>query len=480
MIDRFGRSPVVTSVALLLGCLAALLQCPVLGKEFLIEQPSELKSVLRQIAAGDSIVLADGDWQDAKLTFDQLPGTQDAPISIRPQRPGGVVFSGATEFRVSGTHVEVSGFAFVDPAGVSDVVQLRTHSQRLAHHCRITNCSFEQTADSDAGIESRWLSIYGTHNRVDHCYFGGKKSRGTTLVVWVRDVPEHHRIDHNQFGPRPELGRNGGETIRIGTSEVSEFECASVVEDNYFYRCDGEAEIVSNKSCGNIYRHNVFDSCAGALTLRHGHRCLVDGNLFLGRKQRGTGGVRLIGQDHRVTNNYFEGLRGDAERAALCMMNGVPNGALNSYAPVRGALVAHNTFIDCKVSMEIGVGAGKEQSANPSDCQIIGNVLMPLKWQLFRIHADPKDFVWRGNLQQHGKGDRDTFLQFPDVELTLQRAADGLLRPIDARPLRCEVSGVVKNDIDDLPRGATPLAGCDDPATAHRVWASAENTGPTW
>ncbi|NND98671.1 MAG: hypothetical protein HKN47_15220 [Pirellulaceae bacterium] len=26
-----------------------------------------------------------------------------------------------------------------------------------------------------------------------------------------------HRIDHNHFGARPELGRNGGETIRIGT-----------------------------------------------------------------------------------------------------------------------------------------------------------------------------------------------------------------------------------------------------------------------
>ncbi|PAY17965.1 hypothetical protein CKO51_18315 [Rhodopirellula sp. SM50] len=103
-------------------------------------------------------------------------------------------------------------------------------------------------------------------------------------------------------------------------------------------------------------------------------------------------------------------------------------------------VVAHNTFIDCKVSMEIGVGAGKKQSANPSDSQIVGNIYMPMKWQLFRIHAEPKDFVWQGNLQQAGGEDRDTFMQFPRVEQSLQRAADGLLRPSDARSLRCGVS----------------------------------------
>ena len=81
----------------------------------------------------------------------------------------------------------------------------------------------------------------------------------------------------------------------------------------------------------------------------------------------GTGGVRIIGQGHSVTNNYFEGLRGDAERAAICLMNGVPNGSLNSYAPVRQALIAQNTFIDCKVSIEFSVGSGRTQSAVPTD-----------------------------------------------------------------------------------------------------------------
>ena len=338
-------------------------------------------------------------------------------------------------------------FVFRNTDQVSDVVQLRTHSERHAHHCRVTNCVFEQTADSEKGSESRWLSVYGTNNRIDHCYFAGKKSRGPTFVVWVSDVIEAHRIDHNHFGRRPELGRNGGETIRIGTSDVSEFNCRTVVEDNYFHACDGEAEAISNKSCENIYRHNVFEECSGTLTLRHGHRCVVDGNVFLGRKKSGTGGVRIIGQDHMVTNNYFEALRGDAERAAICFMNGIPNGPLNGYAPVRNALVANNTFIDCKVSVEIGVGAGKKQTSDPRDCRITHNAFAPDKWELARIHTDESGVHWAANLYQSGKSRR----QPVDIErrdLQLWKTKQIPFRPVSHENIRAAIPSDVRRDLD--------------------------------
>jgi len=55
----------------------------------------------------------------------------------------------------------------------------------------------------------------------------------------------------------------------------------AVVESNLFDRCDGELEIISSKSCENVYRHNTFLDCAGMLTLRHGNRCTVEGNFFI-------------------------------------------------------------------------------------------------------------------------------------------------------------------------------------------------------
>ena len=451
------------------------------AKEISISADSNLKPLLKEVGAGDTIVLENGNWGSSKLKFDQLMGTVAEPIRVRARTPGKVVFSGEAEFRLSGSHVIVSGLVFRNTKGASDVFELRTHSERHAHHCRVTDCVFERTLDVEPDSESRWLSIYGTHNRIDHCYFAGKKSPGATMVVWVSEAIEKHRIDHNHFGPRPTLGRNGGETIRIGTSDVSELTCRTLVEDNYFHQCDGEAEIISNKSCENTCRHNVFEECDGAVTLRHGHRCLVDANVFLGKRKGGTGGVRIIGQGHTVTNNYFEGLRGDARRAALCVMNGIPDGPLNGFAPVRDAFVAHNTFVDCKVSLEIGLGDGVKQSESPVDCRFDNNLFLPGKWPLFSIHAIPRGTRFEGNKYQIGRTRGEPFVEFERVDLRLNRAADGLMRPTKEEPLHSEFeSASVTTDIDGQPREGLTFAGCDVPGTPLYEWGTADNTGPTW
>ena len=107
----------------------------------------------------------------------------------------------------------------------------------------------------------------------------------------------------------------------------------------------------------------------------HGHRCIVNGNVFLGRQQRWH--RRKCGSLASLTPSSTTTLKAcevDAERAALSMMNGITDSPLNGYSPVRNALVAHNTFVDCKVSLEIGVGAGEQQSVAPADCRITHNV----------------------------------------------------------------------------------------------------------
>ena len=93
----------------------------------------------------------------------------------------------------------------------------------------------------------------------------------------------HHKIDHNYFGPRSILGSNGGETLRIGTSHHSRTNSFTVVENNYFDRCDGELEIISNKSGKNKFLNNTFYESRGTLTMRHGNNNLVEGNVFFGK-----------------------------------------------------------------------------------------------------------------------------------------------------------------------------------------------------
>ena len=53
-----------------------------------------------------------------------------------------------------------------------------------------------------------------------------------------------------------------------------------VVAENLFENCDGEIELISNKSCDNVYLRNTIVGCAGALTLRHGNGYVVRENLI--------------------------------------------------------------------------------------------------------------------------------------------------------------------------------------------------------
>ena len=285
------------------------------------------------------------------LRLEDLPGTREEPIFVKAETPGEVVFTGKSQFGFSGQYVVVTGLVFRDMYGLMDAVEFRAGTKSIAHHCRLTECVFEQANKLPDNQKTRWLSVHGEEHRVDSRYFAGKANEGATVVVWVTEKPGKHQLDHNHFGPRPELGTNGGETIRIGTSDVSELDSRTVVNDNFFQECDGETEVISNKSCGNTYRNNVFERCAGTLTLRHGHRCLVDGNVFLGEGKADTGGVRIVGRKHRVINNYFEKLQGDSSRAAIALSSGIPNSPLNGYVPVVDALVVHNTVINCEQSL---------------------------------------------------------------------------------------------------------------------------------
>jgi poly(beta-D-mannuronate) lyase len=241
----------------------------------------------------------------------------------------------------------------------------------------LRGCAITQDIESTDSKERKWVSLYGEDNLVERCHFEGKTSKGTLLVVWLPegggDAPTHV-IRKNYFGPRPRLGKNGGEIIRIGDSDSSMQRAACVVEGNYFEKCDGEVECISNKSCGNVYRANTFTECQGTLTLRHGNGCLVEGNVFLGNHRKETGGIRVIGEDHTVKGNYLTGLEGDEARSAICLQNAIENSPLNGYFQVKRAVIADNTVLDCNHSITIGY-ADKDVKAllPPVDCKFEGN-----------------------------------------------------------------------------------------------------------
>jgi poly(beta-D-mannuronate) lyase len=451
----------------------------------------ELERAFKAARPGDVILMREGVWTDADLKF-EAEGAEGRPISLRAATPGKVVLTGRSRVRMAGGYLLVDGLRFERCVGANqfDVFDFRTGTSSttgVAHHSRLTNCAFIDCNPPDKETNTRYVSLHGTDNRVDHCYLAGKTNLGPSLVVWLTNQPVRHQIDHNHFGPRPPLGFNGGETIRIGDSKTSQASARCTVEFNLFTSCDGEVEIISNKSCDNIYRSNTFRECAGTLTLRHGHRNLVEGNFFFGNHKAMTGGVRIINYDQRVINNYLVDLEGEGPHAALCMMNGIPNGPIHGYDQVTSAVVAFNTLVNCRESFVLGYKspARAEPTLSPRYCTFANNIVVSAKGPLIREMTEPVGSIWVGNLifgAEAGIAER-TGVSLGDPQLVV--APDGLWRPGPKSPARgaaIDEFEFTALDMDGQPRKGRKDSGADQQSGGPILVRplSPEDVGPAW
>lgn len=148
-------------------------------------------------------------------------------------------------------------------------------------------------------------------------------------------------------------------------------------------------EIISNKTKGNIIRNNTFLESYGQITLRHGDACIVEGNYIIGGGfysgssiLRNTAnphqsGIRVIGHDHIIRNNYLENLIGTNLRASLSVLGGESgwddgngSGGDNGYEAADNAEVYNNTFIDCN---ELHLGYINRGTIQPVGVKVYNN-----------------------------------------------------------------------------------------------------------
>jgi poly(beta-D-mannuronate) lyase len=428
------------SVSLLLFLCTSLYAFVVCAAEDPAEEIAHLASVARP---GDLIALADGVWRDQAIKF-RANGTAERPITLRATTPGKVVLSGKSSIEIDGEYIVVSGLLFQDGTDDGDTIALK------GQHCQLTECAVL------GGHYKFLVHLFGRENRVDHCYLADKTSEGPTMQVEAPGEPNGHRIDHNHFGPRPPLGRNGGESMRVGYSHQSMNNSRTLVEQNLFERCNGENEIISNKSCENVYRGNTFRECSGFFTLRHGNRCRVEGNFFLGQRTRGTGGIRVIGEGHTVINNYLDGL----EDGALWITAGIPDSPLVGYFQARDCIIAFNTIVDSRGPlMELCAGLGRSgRTLLPENITVANNVFAAREGDLFKGN-EGAGWRWLGNVATTGE---HAGVRVLDPRLV--HATDGMWRPVAEGPLWGAAEGefaTVTTDIDGQSRPAKRDVGCD-------------------
>ena len=439
--------------------------------EYVASSAADIEFLNSHLRPGDSVVMTDGPWLDQPITF-RASGTARKPVTLRADTPGKVILTGQSSLKVEGDYVVISGLWLRKGEKATDGILL------AGNHCRLTDCAVTEST------YKFFVHLSGAESRMDHCCLAEKTSESPTLQIEVGSRPNHHLIDYNYFAHRPPLGRNGGETMRVGYSWQSMSNSATTVEHNLFERCDGEIEIISNKSCGNTYRNNTFLDCSGMLTLRHGNGCLVENNFFIAHHKRGSGGIRVIGEDHTIINNYIDGV----SQGGIWITSGIENSPLKGYFRARNVLIAFNTIVDSRgPCLDLSAGFGTSQrTLLPEKITIANNLFSVPNDGVLLKRQERQSYKWFGNLTDFGVApDAANSMGIRLVDAKLRRANDGLWRPLPDSPVRSAAEGhfpQVTTDFDGQPRKNRWDVGCDQISTAHITNRplTPHDVGPTW
>ncbi len=351
-------------------------------KSHYVTTAHEFNEAAKIAAPGEEIVLAKGNWSDVNLKV-RCDGSEANMIYIRGEQAGETILDGSSQIHIGGDYIYLYNLCFTGCVATSPkqkgyMVVFRADSKDESHHSVVSDCHFDACVPEDKSFDDVWVNLYGTYNTVQNCYFGDKDNKGLYIVVWHKnDKADYHTIRNNYFYRPTSInnGENGQEILRIGDSTNSLTDSSTIVEDNFFYRCNGEVEIMSIKSGDNTIRRNTFLECQGAVTLRHGNYNTVESNYFIANGVEQAGGVRIINKGHKVYNNYFYGHVTDRTRAPISIMRGVENGALNTYNQVEDAQIYNNTIVDCLSNFSFSV-VGKNTTLHPINTTISNTIVV--------------------------------------------------------------------------------------------------------
>lgn len=353
------------------------------GNKYVAHSKDELKAYVNSLLPGDTLELANGQYELGYITIAGINGTAEEPIVIKSQAVGGAVLTGKSYFTLRKiSHVILMGFDFRSESGT--VIKLEA-----CNHVRITRNFFRLNETKSAKwiiVGGKWDEPYATssHNRIDHNLFENKTQPGNFITLDGTPKPtsipsKYDRIDHNYFRNNKPRVVNEKESVRLGQSELSWDSGFTVVEYNLFEECDGDPEIISVKTSEDTIRFNTFIRSKGTLCLRQTKNSVVYGNYFLGYNVDSTGGIRMYGYGHKIYNNYFQDLQGEKWDAAITITNGDVENTSTSYSShmrPENIIVCFNSFINVEHPVEIGYTNNDSYKKAPRNITFSNNLVV--------------------------------------------------------------------------------------------------------
>ena len=387
----------------------------------------ELNAAISNASVGTTIILANQTWTDVQININKT-GTESNPITIKAQTPGNVFFEGRSNISLGGSYIIFEGVIFQNASGlitngdkIEPIIEFRDTSNNDCVNCIVRNIKIDSYngTSSQETLKFKWIIIYGEYNEVSYSSFIGKNGVGSIINDnHNNSTPDYSKIHHNYFADRVPVnndvnGLNDQDAIRIGVSTTSLSDSFTEVYDNFFNNWSGEVEIISNKCGSNKYYNNTFRDFQGTLTLRHGNNTEVYGNYFFANNNSFSGGIRVIGEDHKIYNNYIEGVNhrkpsgsGSGATGGINVSNGKPNSALNEYYQVKNVQIINNTLVNCDLAIRIGTKVNSALTLAPENLIVANNIMLNSSDSAFEETTVPfGTSIYEGNITQNGNWD---------------------------------------------------------------------------
>jgi len=371
----------------------------VTGTTYEVDSRSAFDDAVAAAGAGD-LILVSGNLADTSFSVKNKV-VADGYLRIRAADKGSTALKAFTIDNCEGISLE--GFTF-GPNTSSTLLKI-VNSTRL--QILQNTFDFQDVENNQNGI----VTTQGTADvEIAYNVFKNKNVSATetqskvsgSYIKTQYDEPQMTKrlhIHHNYFkGIVPLLegdrfaGDSDRECIVFGVSDSQDVETHHVVEQNLFEDCDGENEIITIKTSYNTIRNNTFHNSLGSVSIRFGTGTEVSGNFFIGDENNQNvfgndlGGIRAYGSQHKIYNNYFQGLTGNSYRIPILLDSGDTTDSTGGDGHQRATdcEVVHNTIVDCAW----GIALGLNYSLTPKDNHIANNVVQNRKNALYYIGSN--------------------------------------------------------------------------------------------
>jgi poly(beta-D-mannuronate) lyase len=424
----------------------------------------EFLNAVRDANAGDLIILTKAKDKDEytvdkdKETTFTIEGEAERPVIVMAQEPGKVILAGSAGYIFDKCkYLTWYGFKHLHE-GRSQTENISFRSCKNTRFARCEVALKDIIPEEDKGDPDKdkrhWLHLNNCEGMiVDHCYFHDKNSRGQFCNVRgksdnaVGEGPlfEYNRFEKHTYVDPQKPGDSGGEAIQMGESTEERYYFRTVLRYNYFEECNGDPEIVTNKSSGNLYFNNSFVKNLGSLTLRHGDSTAVLANYFE------ASGLRVGGAYNLITNNHFtRNSANKKQRSPLVLHNGdEEEPKKGSWERVIDNHIILNTFDNGEGTAPNIVYWGEDKGYKPIGTEFRGNIITARNGKLlgFDNEASASDntiadnIAWKTGNAEYGEFDSR---KDPNEKMAIRE--DPLLTPKDSN-----LDGVYRLQNDSSP-----------------------------